>query len=58
MSNTEEGKSPQDAARDALLRQIAAAADAAPKLNPGNAAEALKNLAEAYAYVISPAQSH
>lgn len=58
MSDTEETKHPQDAARDALLRQIAAAANAAPKLNPSNAAQALKDLAEAYAFVVSPSQPH
>jgi hypothetical protein len=38
-------------ARNAILKQIAAAADAAPKLNASTATEALRNLAEAYALV-------
>ncbi|SDM76867.1 hypothetical protein [Streptomyces wuyuanensis] len=59
MSQPEQSEQhPQEAAREALLRQIAAAANAAPKLNPGNAAEALKNLAEAYAFVVAPSQPH
>ncbi|HEY9369300.1 hypothetical protein [Streptomyces sp.] len=56
MSN--DAEDPQNEARDALLQQIAAAANAAPKLNPGSAAEALRNLAQAYAFVVRPPQQH
>lgn len=59
MSNTEEPKrNPQDVAREALLNMITKNVEATTKLNAGNAAEALKNLAEAYAFVVSPSQSH
>ncbi|MFC8432223.1 hypothetical protein [Streptomyces sp. NPDC057253] len=59
MSNTEEPKrDPQDVARETLLDMIVRNAEATTKLNPGNAAEALKNLSEAYAFIASPAQPH
>lgn len=49
---------PQDAARDALLTAIADSAAATEKLNTGSRPAALNELAEAYAWVISPNNSH
>lgn len=49
---------PQDAAREALLVAIAESAVATEKLNTGSRPAALKELAEAYAWVISPSNGH
>ncbi|MGC5400192.1 hypothetical protein ACPXCP_31185 [Streptomyces sp. DT20] len=49
---------PQDAARDALLNGIAKAAAETTELNRNNQAAALRDLAEAYAWVISPSNAH
>lgn len=58
MSFNEEYQDASGEAALALLKNIATAADDAQKLNAGGTAEALKNLAEAYAYVTSPNNSH
>ncbi|MFB6626480.1 MULTISPECIES: hypothetical protein [unclassified Streptomyces] len=56
---SEETKDPQDAARDALLIGIAnSVKHASEKLNASSEAEALKNLAAAYAFVVRPPQAH
>lgn len=56
---SDETRDPQDAAREALLRGIVKATEhATTKLNASGEAEALKNLAEAYAFLVSPSQPH
>ncbi|MFF7966742.1 hypothetical protein ACFZC3_15420 [Streptomyces sp. NPDC007903] len=50
--------SPQDKARTALFQAITEAAEAAKEYRGTARAESLKNLAEAYAWVSSPAQPH
>jgi hypothetical protein len=56
---SDETRDPQEAARDALLRGIAKSTEhALEKLNASAEADALLKLAEAYAYLVSPSQSH
>ncbi|MFB7597227.1 hypothetical protein [Streptomyces sp. NPDC056160] len=58
MSFNDELQSAQQEATLALLTNIKEAAKESGKLNPGNQAEALKNLAEAYAWLTVPNNSH
>lgn len=56
MSNSAPEKKAQDAAREALLRCIATAAERIAKAEPASQSHALKDLAEAYAFVVHPSQ--
>ncbi|WIC88861.1 hypothetical protein SEA_ONIONKNIGHT_55 [Streptomyces phage OnionKnight] len=59
MSYSQQFEDASEEARVALMQYIAKAAeDAQQKLNAGATAEALRNLAEAYAFVASPNNSH
>lgn len=58
MSDTEASPASKEAARAAILSSIARTADETKDLTAQGSAEVLRNLAEAYAYVVSPAQSH
>ena len=58
MSFNEEYQDASNAATLALLKNIEEAANNSDKLNAGARAEALKNLAEAYAWLASPNNSH
>ncbi|NUK22048.1 hypothetical protein [Streptomyces lunaelactis] len=58
MSDEAQSRNPQDVAREALLKRIGQAAEDTTKVGASAQAEALKNLAEAYAFVVSPAQPH
>lgn len=59
MPHSQQFEDASEEARVALLQYIAKAAeDAQQKLNASATTEALKNLAEAYAYVVSPNNSH
>jgi predicted S18 family serine protease len=58
MSFSEDYQNATNEATLALLENIKEAAKESSKLNPGNRAEALNNLAEAYARVTNPAQRH
>jgi hypothetical protein len=58
MSFTDEYNDASNAATLALLKGIKEAAEESSDLTPGSRAEALKDLAEAYARVTNPAQRH
>ncbi|WP_242592318.1 hypothetical protein [Streptomyces sp. GB4-14] len=58
MSFNEDYDSASQAATLALLKNIEEAAEASDKLNASARTEALKNLAEAYAWVVSPNNAH
>ncbi|MGW3644969.1 hypothetical protein [Streptomyces sp. NPDC000878] len=58
MSFNEEYQDASNAATLALLKNIEQAAEDTNKLNASSRTEALKNLAEAFAYVTSPNNSH
>ncbi|EDX21352.1 MULTISPECIES: hypothetical protein [Streptomyces] len=58
MSDTEGSPSSKEAARTALFSLIARTADATKDPSPQTAAEALLNLAEAFAYAVPPGQPH
>jgi hypothetical protein len=58
MSFNDELQRAQQDATLALLANIKDAAKESSKLTPGNQAEALKNLAEAYAWLTVPNNSH
>lgn len=58
MSFNEEYQDASNAATLALLKNIEQAAEDTDKLNASSRTEALKNLAEAFAYVTAPNNSH
>lgn len=59
MSDTQPDSSTKDAAREALLTAIASnASDIIEELHPSAVPGALKDLAEAYAFVVSPNNAH
>lgn len=58
MSDTEDSSSPKEAARAALFNAIARTAEEAKDLSPQVAAGTLRDLAEAFAYTVSPSQPH
>ncbi|MEF2529158.1 MULTISPECIES: hypothetical protein [Streptomyces] len=58
MSDTEGSSNTKEAARAALYSAITATANEARDLSPQVAAETLRDLAEAFAYAVSPSQAH
>lgn len=57
-SHVDDQLEPQDAARNALLKAIAEQAEATTDFTAQTAASALRDLAEAYAWVVSPSNAH
>ncbi|MFC4034558.1 hypothetical protein ACFO3J_24220 [Streptomyces polygonati] len=56
---TDQQPDPENEARDEVFRQIAATAKSTEDFtNQASRAEALKNLAEAWAFLVSPSNSH
>lgn len=55
---SDEQTNPQEAAREALLKGITEGTKTVHKLSSSGQASALKDLAEAYAWVINPDNPH
>ncbi|MEV7833013.1 hypothetical protein AB0P12_20720 [Streptomyces subrutilus] len=58
MSDTETSPADKEAARAALFSAIVRTAEETKDLTAQGSAEVLRDLAEAFAYVVSPSQPH